>query len=150
MKNSKKRIKCGAIMRFYRVERFLYTHHMKLLSKLIYRLIQLVFNCVIPPSVSIGKNTQIVHGVGIVMHHTAIIGSGCIICQNVTIGLPGVVIGDNVLIGAGAVILGPVNIGSGARIGANTVVNIDIEKGCTAVGSKCRVIRKNGDSDDLK
>lgn len=131
----------GVIMSFYRIERFFYTHKLKLLSKIVYYLIQIFFNCVIPPSVYIGKGTCIAHGVGIVIHHDTIIGSNSKIYQNVTIGNSGVVVGNECLLGAGAVILGPCKIGNGVKIGANTVVNKDINDNCTAVGAKCTIIQ---------
>ena len=41
---------------------------------------------------------------------------------------------DGVLIGAGAKILGPIKVGAGARIGANSVVVEEVPPGVTAVG----------------
>jgi serine O-acetyltransferase len=43
-------------------------------------------------------------------------------------------IGNNVTIGAGARVLGPVFIGDGAQIGANSVVVKDIPAGAVATG----------------
>ena len=43
-------------------------------------------------------------------------------------------IGDGVFIGAGAKIIGPVKIGAGARVGANSVVLHDVEAHTTVVG----------------
>lgn len=126
----------GAAIKLYRVESYLYRHHLKICSKIIYILIQVFFNCVLPPTVKIGKGSSIAHGVGIVIHHEAIIGDNVKIYQNVTIGNPGVVVGNNVLIGAGAVILGPCIIGENVKIGANTVVNFDVPSNlmCTPIG----------------
>jgi serine O-acetyltransferase len=44
-----------------------------------------------------------------------------------------------VLIGTGAKILGSVQIGDGARVGANAVVIADVPAGATAVGIPARV-----------
>ncbi len=52
-----------------------------------------------------------------------------------------VTIGDDVWIGGRAVILPGVRIGSGAVIGAASVVTGDIPGGCFAAGNPCRVIR---------
>lgn len=130
----------GMVMKFYRAERFFYTHKIRIISKIIYYLIQVLFNCVIPPSVVIGKGSCIAHGVGIVIHHEAIIGENTIIYQNVTLGNPGVVVGNGCLLGAGAVLLGPCNIGNNVKVGANTVVNYDVPNNCTAVGVKSKII----------
>lgn len=52
-------------------------------------------------------------------------------------------IGNNVWIGGGAVILPGVTIGDNTVIGAGSVVTRDIPADSVAVGSPCRVIRKN-------
>ena len=77
------------------------------------------------------------------------IGDGCMLFHNVTIGGNGKtgdvigapVIGKNVFIGAGAVILGPITIGDGAKIGANSVVLHDVPEGATAVGMPAKVVK---------
>ncbi|MNZ51420.1 Serine acetyltransferase [compost metagenome] len=50
-------------------------------------------------------------------------------------------LGDGVLVGAGAKILGPISIGAGARVGANSVVVQDVPDGCTVVGIPGKVVR---------
>ena len=47
-----------------------------------------------------------------------------------------------VLVGAGAKILGPIKVGAGARIGANSVVVEDVPPGVTAVGIPARIVRE--------
>ena len=63
--------------------------------------------------------------------------------KDVDVGVHGEIVikGKNVFIGAGAVILGPVSIGDNARIGANSVVLIDVPEGATAVGVPAKVIK---------
>lgn len=134
--------KVGIAMAMYRVESFLYVHHLRVLAKIMYHLMHLSFGCVIPPSVLIGSGTKIAHAVGIVIHHKAEIGRDCTIYQNVTIGNDVVRIGDGVLIGAGAIILGPCVIGEGAKIGAGAFVNFDVPEYATVVGPKGRVIEQ--------
>jgi serine O-acetyltransferase len=46
----------------------------------------------------------------------------------------------NVIVGSGAQILGPITVGEGARIGANSVVTKDVPPGVTAVGIPAHVI----------
>lgn len=132
-------------MKYYRVERFFYTHHMKLLSRLIFRLIYLQFNCYIPPSASIGKGSVFPHGIGIVIHHKAVIGDNCTIYQNVTIGGgDNIVIGNNCVIGCSASIIGGnLIIGNGVTIGANTFVNFSVPDGSLVVGSKGKIVRSD-------
>lgn len=86
-------------------------------------------------------------GLGTVIHSRARIGNDVLIRQNVTIGTRhkggGVpVIEDRVVIGAGAVLLGGITVGTGAVIGANSVVLCDVEPGATVVGAPARPIIK--------
>ena len=132
----------GIVMKFYRVERWLYEHKFMLLSKIVFRLIYLVFNCYIPPSAKIGKNVEIAHGNGIVLNIHSVIGDGTLIYQNVTIGNGGGQIGKNCVLGAGCVILGNRIIGDNVKIGANAVVLQDIPDNATAVGVPARIIKR--------
>ena len=134
--------KCGISISIYRAGRYFYIHKCAPISKIFYALNYILFSCIIPSSSKIGKGTSIAHSVGVVIHHTAIIGNNCKILHNVTIGNSGVIIGDNVLLGAGCVIQGPCKIGNDAKIGANTFVNFDVPDGATVVGSKGRIILK--------
>jgi serine O-acetyltransferase len=81
-----------------------------------------------------------------VIHGRAVIGEGCHIDQNVTIGgtskkynVP--MLGKNVYVGAGAKILGPIKIGDDVVIGANAVVLRDIPAQSLVVGVPARVIK---------
>ena len=88
---------------------------------------------------------------GIFISQRSKIGKGCIIYQQVTIGLndlPGKrkgapTIGDNCLIGAGAKIIGNCQIGNNVRIGANAVITEDVPSNSTVVMSKPRIIIRN-------
>lgn len=97
--------------------------------------------------VQFGEGLNLPHPTGIVIHPEVVIGSNCMIMQQVTIGQlsgEGVpVIGSNVYIGAGAKILGPITIGDGAKIGANAVVLNDVPPGSTAVGVPSKVVRRH-------
>lgn len=84
------------------------------------------------------------HGImGIVVSPNAVIGKGCTIFHQVTIGegrdgAP--TIGDNCFIGVGAKIIGKIKIGNNVRIGANCVVFEDVPDNCTVVLEKPRYI----------
>lgn len=87
------------------------------------------------------------HGLhGIFISRFAVIGEGCRIYQNVTIGevnRKAPVIGNDCLIGAGAVLVGDIRIGDRVKIGAGTVVNTDIPDGCTVVSQAMRLIDRS-------
>lgn len=87
---------------------------------------------------SIGQGFRMPHPNGVIIHSDSVIGEGCMIMQQVTIGQlaePGApIIGRNVYIGAGAKVLGAIRIGDGAAIGANAVVLCDVPAGHTALG----------------
>jgi len=53
-----------------------------------------------------------------------------------------VIVGDNVWIGDNAVIIGPVSIGRGAIIGANSVVRRDVPAYTMAAGAPARPIKR--------
>ena len=54
-----------------------------------------------------------------------------------------VIIGNNVWIGGGAIILPGVTIGNNVVIGAGSIVTKSIPDNVIAVGSPCRVVRRN-------
>lgn len=47
---------------------------------------------------------------------------------------------SGVILGSGAQVLGPITIGEGARVGANSVVTRDVPPGLTAVGIPAHVM----------
>jgi len=108
----------------------------------------------IHPGADIGSRFVIDHGTGVVIGETSVIGDDVTIYQGVTLGgvSPSVdshtqvdqkrhpTLGDGVIIGSGAQVLGPITVGDGARIGANSVVHKDIPAGVTAVGIPARVV----------
>lgn len=97
------------------------------------------------PAARIDASLRMPHPNGVVIHEAASIGADCLIMQQVTIGEigPGAVprLGRNVYVGAGAKILGDVEVGNGARIGANAVVLHDVPPGTTSVGIPARVVK---------
>ncbi|MBL9067145.1 MAG: hypothetical protein JNN10_12700 [Sphingopyxis sp.] len=92
----------------------------------------------------IGDGLQLPHPNGVIIHYSAVIGSNCMIMQQVTIGMIGGTpprIGDNAYIGAGAKVLGDITLGSDVRVGANAVVLVDVPDNHTAVGIPARVFK---------
>jgi serine O-acetyltransferase len=105
----------------------------------------------IHPSARIGRGLFIDHGAGVVIGETADIGDDVTLYQGVTLGGTGFATGkrhptvqDNVTIGSGAKLLGPITIGHGAKIGANSVVITDVPPNCTVVGNPGHPVRVDG------
>jgi serine O-acetyltransferase len=99
----------------------------------------------------IGPGLFIDHGAGVVVGETAEIGEDVTLYQGVTLGGTGFATGkrhptveDNVTIGSGAKLLGPITIGHGAKIGANTVVIHDVPPNSTVVGNPGHPVRVDG------
>ena len=131
----------------YRIERWLYLHHLTILAKIVRGGIFLLYNSFIPYTCEIGEGTKFGYkGMGVVIHSNAKIGKNCLIAQQVTIGgrskIPRVpVIRDNVAICTGAKILGGVTIGDECVIVANAVVIHDVESGSIVAGVPAHLIR---------
>jgi serine O-acetyltransferase len=105
----------------------------------------------IHPGASIGRRVFIDHGMGVVIGETAEIGDRVTLYQGVTLGGTGFARGkrhptvqDDVTIGSGAKLLGPVTVGHGAKVGANTVVIEDVPSRSTVVGNPGHPVRVEG------
>jgi serine O-acetyltransferase len=86
-----------------------------------------------------------------VVGETAKIGDNVTLYQGVTLGGTGFATGkrhptvqDNVTIGSGAKLLGPITVGHGSKIGANTVVITDVPPNTTVVGNPGHPVRVEG------
>jgi serine O-acetyltransferase len=105
----------------------------------------------IHPAAEIGGGFFIDHGMGVVIGETAQIGDNVTLYQGVTLGGTGFQTGkrhptveDNVTIGSGAKLLGPITVGHGSKIGANTVVVHDVPPNSTVVGNPGHPVRVDG------
>jgi serine O-acetyltransferase len=105
----------------------------------------------IHPAAKIGEDFFIDHGSGVVVGETAEIGDRVTLYQGVTLGGTGFARGkrhptveDDVTIGSGAKLLGPVTVGHGAKVGANTVVIEDVPPNSTVVGNPGHPVRVEG------
>lgn len=104
-------------------------------------------NVDIHPGARIGERFFIDHGAGVVIGETAEIGDDVTLYHGVTLGgttwNPGKrhpTLGSGVVVGAGAKILGPITVGDGARVAANSVVIEPVPPGATVVGIPGRVV----------
>lgn len=138
-------------VRSYRKAHWCYQHNLKFLARFISQRSRHKTGIEIHPGATIGKNLFIDHGMGVVIGETAVIGDGCTLYQNVTLGGTGKehgkrhpTLGNNVLVGTGAKVLGPFKVGDNARIAAGAVVLDEVPANATAVGVPARVVRING------
>lgn len=136
---------------FYRAAHFFYQKRRFFIARLISQWGRGFTGIEIHPGATIGSGLFIDHGSGVVIGETAEIGNNVTLYHGVTLGGTGKDQGkrhptvcDDVLIGAGCKVLGPVVIGENSRIGANSVVLIDVPANATAIGIPARVVRVNG------
>ena len=134
---------------FHRVAHWLYGGRLFFLARLVNHLSRMLTAIDIHPGAQIGRNFFIDHGFTVI-GETAEIGDDVTIYQSVTLGgtNPTTGIGgkrhptleSGVVIGSGAQVLGPIVVGEGAKIGANSVVTRDVAPGATMVGIPARPV----------
>jgi serine O-acetyltransferase len=135
----------------YRVAHALHEAGVPLIPRTISMLTRTLTGIEIHPAACIGEGLFIDHGTGVVIGETADIGNNVTLYQGVTLGGTGFATGkrhptvqDNVTIGSGAKLLGPITIGHGAKIGANSVVITDVPPNSTVVGNPGHPVRVDG------
>ena len=135
----------------HRVAHALQERSVPLLPRTIAMLTRAITGVEIHPAAEIGSGLFIDHGSGVVVGETAKIGDNVTLYQGVTLGGTGFDAGkrhptvqDNVTIGSGAKLLGPVTVGHGSKIGANTVVITDVPPNTTVVGNPGHPVRVEG------
>lgn len=139
----------------YRVANRLWRRGWRYLPRLVSYVARVWTGVDIHPGATIGRRFFIDHGAGVVIGETAEIGDDVTLYHGVTLG--GVswnrgkrhpTLGDGVVVGAGAKILGPIEIGEGARVGANSVVISAVPAGQTVVGIPGKVVRSRTARDE--
>src|SRR5918999_520676 len=135
----------------HRVSHALYDAEVPLVPRTIAFASRAVTGIEIHPAARIGQEFFIDHGSGVVIGETAEIGDRVTLYQGVTLGGTGFARGkrhptvqDDVTIGSGAKLLGPITVGHGAKVGANTVVIEDVPAKATVVGNPGHTVRVEG------
>lgn len=138
------------VLIFYKVGHWFYKRKHFFLARMISQWGRGFTNIEIHPGATIGEHLFIDHGAGVVIGETAEVGNNVMLYHGVTLGGTGKDTGkrhptvqDDVLIGAGAKLLGPIVIGKGSRIGANSTVLHSIEPYSTAVGTPAVVVSRS-------
>ena len=133
---------------FHRLAHGLWRRRWYLLGRFISAVGRFLTGIEIHPGAVIGSGFFIDHGMGVVIGETSVVGDGVTLYHDVTLG--GIspaedstsqvdlkrhpTLEDDVIVGSGTQILGPITVGQGARVGANSVVLKDVAKGATMVG----------------
>jgi serine O-acetyltransferase len=139
----------------YRLAHWLWRKDWRLLARSVAHFAKILTGIEIHPGATIGHRFVIDHGTGVVIGETSEIGDDVTIYHDVTLGgvAPSVdsasqvgvkrhpTLEDGVIVGSGAAVLGPIVIGAGARIGANSVVTKAVEAGVTAVGIPAKALK---------
>jgi serine O-acetyltransferase len=136
---------------FYRLNHWLWSHRMRLLSRWLSQVARVATGIEIHPAAQIGRRLFIDHGMGVVIGETSIIGDEVTIYQGVTLGGTGKekgkrhpTIGNGVVIGSGARVLGNIEIGQNSRIGAGSVVLRNVPDDSTVVGVPGHIVFRHG------
>ncbi len=127
----------------HRLAHWLFEAELFFMARLVNHISRFLTAIDIHPGAKIGRNFFIDHGF-VVIGETAEIGDNVTMYQGSTLGgtnpTSGVggkrhpTLGDGVIVSLGAAILGPLQVGAGARIGANAVVTKDVPEGATMLG----------------
>src|SRR5947208_2621027 len=133
----------------HRLAHWLWEGQLYFLARLVNHFARFLTGVDIHPGAKIGKRFFLDHGFSVI-GETAEIGDDVTIYQSVTLGgtnpSTGVggkrhpTLGDGVVIGSGAQVLGPIEVGEGARVGANAVVTRDVAPGATVVGIPAKAV----------
>jgi len=133
---------------FYRFANRAWRARWRFVARFLSWLGRFLTNVDIHPGATIGRRFFIDHGACVVIGETAEVGDDVTLYHGVTLGgtswSPGKrhpTLQDGVLVGAGAKVLGPITVGKGARIGANSVVVDEVPPGMTVVGIPGKLVR---------
>ena len=134
----------------YRLSHQLWKNDRQALALYFQGLASEVFGVDIHPAAVIGCGIFLDHATSVVVGETSIIEDDVSILHEVTLGGTGKVSGarhpivrSGVLIGAGAKILGRVEVGTGATIGAGSVVLADVKPHTTVAGVPAVLVGKS-------
>ncbi len=131
----------------HRIANSLYKAKFKLLARFLSHINRFLTGIEIHPGATIGRRFFIDHGAGVVIGETTVIGNDVLLYAGVVLGGTSLqkkkrhpTIQDGVVIGTGAILLGAITIGRGAKIGAGSVVIMDVPAGATVVGVPGKVV----------
>ncbi len=136
----------------YRRANWFYKKGFKLLARMISQSAKNRTGIEIHPAATIEPGVFIDHGAGVVIGETAVVETGVVIYQGVTLGGTGKdqgkkrhpTIKKGCIISAGAKVLGGITVNEYCKIGASSVVIQDVHAYSTVVGIPGKVIKQKG------
>ena len=140
----------SSAMVFYRTAQFFRKIKLGFIGYLFLYINKVINGCVIGRNAEFGERFVIMHPQGVIINGAVQGGSNIVIESGVVIGAskngqPVEVpkFGNHVFIGSGAKVLGGISVGSGVKIGANSVVLRSVPDGATVVGIPGKIVQKN-------
>ena len=136
----------------YRISHFFWKLGMPFVPRYLSEIGRQLTGIEIHPGAQIGNEFFIDHGAGVVIGETSIIGNNVTLFQGVVLGGVSMdpikrhpTLGDNIVVGTGAKLLGPITIGDNVRIGANSVVVMDVPPNSVVIGVPGRIVSRKGE-----
>lgn len=119
--------------------------HLFVFAKFFWLINRIIYSVDIDPYATIGKNFQLIHGMGVVIGRYVSIGDNVKVFQNVTLGgnvgkkaeitledghlleIQQPQVGNNTTIYSNAVVVGPIVLGNNVTVGASAFVSKNVE-----------------------
>jgi serine O-acetyltransferase len=116
----------------YRVMRYMRSLELPLATRVVARTMRHVYGSDLHWDAELEPGLMVVHGFGLAVSYAARTSHGCVLSQNVTLGVGrdaatgatgGPYLREDVVVGAGATLIGPIVIGGGSKIMAGCTVH---------------------------
>lgn len=121
-------------------------------AQLVSRAIRHAYAAEIHWDAELADGISLVHANGLVISHGSVVGPGCVLFQNVTLGesidpvtrvVGSPTLESDVHVGPGAVLLGPITVGQGSKIMANVVLDRSVPAGSVVRGATPTVVERS-------
>jgi serine O-acetyltransferase len=119
-------------------------------AQFVSRLIRHLYSADVHWDAEFAPGVAIVHGIGLVVSHSAVVGPGCLLFQGVTLGqsiggaertVGAPRLGRDVHLGVGATLLGPIEVGDGSKVGPGVVLDYSLPPGSRVRSPKPEVVQ---------
>ena len=134
-------------LQIHRVSHWLWQNERHTLALFFQNQVSSIFGVDMHPGAYVGCGVMFDHATGLVIGETAVVEDDVSVLHGVTLGGTGKESGDRhpkvrtgVLIGANASIIGNIEVGTGAKVGAGSVVMSDVPPHVTVVGVPAKIV----------